>query len=111
MRKFSAVLVIAFLATIALSGSASAQRDPFDPVIDPNAGTVTTGDGTTTTDGTVTGDTSVPGSIVSEDIANTGTDVTPFVVVAFVLLSLGGLALAWVRLNGSPPHGPPLGRI
>ncbi len=104
MRRSIAVLAIVVLSIIVLSSPAFAQRDPFDPVIDPNAATTSTG----TTAGTGTSDTvfdrQAPGSVGSEGIANTGADVSPFLVIAFTLLSLGGLALAWARLHRPQPH-------
>ena len=103
MRKFLATLGLALVSMMVMSAPALAQRDPFDPVIDPNAGTVTTDGGTGTTTGTDDG-TGVPDEIGSEAIANTGADVAPFLVVAFTLVALGGIALAWARLNGPPLH-------
>ena len=103
MRKFAVILAIALVSTIALSAPALAQRDPFDPVIDPDAATTTTGTTDTGGDATVF-EPGVPDEIGSEGIANTGADVGPFLVIAFTLLSLGGLALAWARLNRPTAH-------
>ncbi len=101
MRKSGSLAALVLVALVGLAAPAHAQRDPFDPVIDPNAATTTTGDTTATTTGAV-GDPTVPGSIGSERLADTGADVTPFLAVAFALLALGGIALALARLHGPP---------
>ena len=104
MRKLIGVLAIAVLVTIAISSPAFAQRDPFDPVIDPNAATTTTGVTTDTGTGGTVFEPGVRDSIGSEGIANTGVDMSPFLLIAFTLLSFGGLALAWARLHRPHPH-------
>lgn len=104
MRKSIVVLALAVLSIIVLSSPAFAQRDPFDPVIDPNAVTVPTGGTAETGSGGTVFEPGVPGSIGSEGIANTGVDMSPFLLIGFTLLSLGGLALAWARLNRPHPH-------
>lgn len=100
-----AIVVASSIACIALlAGPAGAQQDPFEPVIDPNA-PVTTIDGTTTTgtDATGTGTTSVQPSVGSERLANTGSDVAPFMVIAYGLLVVGAGALYLVRLHAPRP--------
>lgn len=98
-----AIVVASSIACLALlAGPAAAQRDPFDPVIDPNAPLTTTG-GTTTTGTGTTGTTSVQPAVGSEGLANTGSDVTPFMVIAYGLLVVGGGALYLARLHAPRP--------
>lgn len=85
-----------------LAAPAAAQRDPFDPVIDPNATVVTTTGVTTTTTsttGTGTGTTSVQPGMGAERLANTGSDVAPYMVIAYGLLVIGAGATYLAKLH------------
>lgn len=92
-----------------LAGPAAAQSDPFDPVIDPNAavttttGTTTTGTTTTGTGTTGTGTTSVQPGVGSEALANTGADVSPYLVIAYALVVVGAGALYVAKLHAPRP--------
>lgn len=100
MRR-TIVFVTAVVACVALlSAPAAAHRDPFDPVIDPNAPTITGTTGTTTT--TTTGTGTAP-EIRSDGLAPTGSDPGPWLVVAYALLALGAGALTAVKLNAPRP--------
>ena len=95
MRRTLLLLAAAAIAVLAVAAPAGAQaRDPFDPLIDEN---VTTGtvDGTTTVDGQT--DDVVDTVVETERLANTGSDVEPWLVVAYTLVAMGGAALALSR--------------
>lgn len=101
MRKSVLVVVLALVCLLLLAGPALAQKDPFDPVIDPNAGTGTTTTGTT---GTVTtGQTDPTEPVGSDALANTGPDVQPWLVIAYGLVVLGSTALVVARLQRPVP--------
>lgn len=104
-----ALSIAAFTACLAvLAAPALAQQDPFEPVIDPNAPETTTGIGTTTGTGTTigTGTTTGTGATTgtgSEALANTGSDVGPYLVIAYGLLVAGGGALYLAKLHAPRP--------
>ncbi|HWC13453.1 MAG TPA: hypothetical protein VG929_02520 [Actinomycetota bacterium] len=99
-----AIVVASVLGLLALAGPAAAQRDPFDPVIDPNAAvTTTTGTTTTGTTTTGTGTTSIQPGVGSEGLANTGADVSPYLVVAYGLVVVGAGALYLAKLHAPRP--------
>ena len=99
MRKM-ALLGLLVITCLALAAApAYAQKDPFHPVIDPNAATT----GSTTTTTTTGGDTTfTPPVIGSEGLANTGTDVTPWLAIAYALVVLGAGTLVLTRMY--QPH-------
>ena len=76
---------------------ALAQRDPFEPLIDPNASTVGTG-GTTTDPGTSDPATTFEPVNGSEVLANTGSDVSPWLAIAYSLIALGAGAVVIARM-------------
>ena len=90
------VVLLALTAVmLAAAPAAAQQKDPFDPVIDPDAATTTTTTGTTT----ATTSTTSPESVFESDrFANTGTDITPWLAVAYARLVLGGAALVIARM-------------
>jgi hypothetical protein len=90
------VIVVLALTCLALLAGPAFARDPFDPVID--VGQVTTGSTGGVSTGGVTEPVFQPG-IGSEGLANTGTDISPWLVIAYGLLALGGGTLVLVRLN------------
>ena len=101
MRKFIVIATLVGSALVVGAAPAVAQRDPFAPVIDPNAATTTT---TTTSTGAT--DTTPFGDQTSVDsgaLSNTGSDVSPMLVVAYGLLVLGGTAVMLARLHASKP--------
>jgi hypothetical protein len=101
MRKLLLVLTLVLICVPLIGGTASAQKDPFEPLIDPNAGTTTTTTTTSTTGST--GDTFTPPSVGSEGLANTGADIEPWVALAYGLIVVGGGALALARLQSPRP--------
>lgn len=96
------VVMALTVACLAVASPAFAQRDPFDPVIDPNAGTTTTTVPTGSDTGAI-GDPTVQPSGDGEVLSNTGSDPAPWVVVAYGLIVLGGMAVIYARLNAPQP--------
>ena len=103
MRKLIVIATLVSAGLVAAATPALAQRDPFAPVIDPNAATTTT----TTTGTTGSTDTAPFGgdqtSVDSGSLSNTGSDVSPLLVVAYGLLVLGGTAVMLARLHAPTP--------
>lgn len=97
MRKLIVIVALAGACLVSAAQPALAQRDPFDPVIDPNApattGTTTTG----TSDPVFTGGNQP--SVDSGNLSNTGSNVTPWLVVAYGLFVLGGIAVVLARMH------------
>ena len=91
--------LLAVVALIVLAAPAAAKlRDPFDPAIDPEAATTTTTTGTTTDAGQPVTQ-PVP---TTDTLANTGSDVQGWVVVAFGIIAVGAGALYLFRLYAQP---------
>ena len=95
MRKAIVVLLAGLVLVVAFAAPAFALRDPFDPVVDltPEAG----GGGGASEEGATT---SVEvGAQVSravtqaETLANTGSEVEPWLVVAYGLIAVGAAAV------------------
>jgi hypothetical protein len=99
MRKAIVVLVAGLLLLVAFAAPAFALRDPFDPVVDLTPETGGGGDDgggqeeATGTDVGVSGGTEVGASTRSETLANTGSGVEPWVVVAYGLIAVGAAAV------------------
>jgi hypothetical protein len=99
MRRYGFLAVtVMIVVLLAAPAFGQTQRDPFRPVIDPDAGT------TTTTDtGTVTAPTEPQAPPVrSETLSNTGSDLVPWVVVALGLVLVGAGSLYAARLYRKP---------
>ncbi len=92
------VTVIAFSAAPAFAHELG-RRDPFEPLIKEETGA--TGPVVIGTDGTVdTGTTTVVDtSGVTDGIADTGADPQPWLVAAFVLITVGAGSIVWARLR------------
>jgi hypothetical protein len=106
MRKAIVVLLAGLLLLVAFAAPAFALRDPFDPVVDLTPETAGGGGGggeeEATTPDAVVGGTEVGGSATrSETLANTGSDVEPWLVVAYGLIAVGAAAVVLAR-TGSP---------
>lgn len=95
MKKLAVPMVLALASLVLIAAPAFAQRDPFDPVIDPNAAPVVTG--VTTTDTTTT-TTTVPPNVGSDQLANTGADVAPWLAIAYGLVAMGAGAVVISRM-------------
>lgn len=91
------VVLLVMTCLALLAAPALAQRDPFEPLIDPNApatgATGTTSGSTTTTGGTVFEPTDG-----SDVLADTGSDVSPWMAIAYSLIVLGAGALVIARM-------------
>ena len=97
------VLMVAMTCLVLMAAPALAQRDPFDPLIDPNAATVdTTSGGTTTTTDTTGGSSVFRPTDGSDELANTGSDVSPWMAIAYTLIVMGSGALVLARMY--QPH-------
>lgn len=101
MRKLIVIVAVAGACLALATQPALAQRDPFDPVIDPNAPATTAGTTTTGTTTTTSTDTTPP--FDSGDLSTTGSDLSPWVVVAYGLLVLGGTAVVLARMYTPKP--------
>jgi hypothetical protein len=100
MRKAIVVLLAGLLLVVAFAAPAFALRDPFEPAVDLTPETGAGGaeeEGATTADvgggGTELGGTATP----SETLANTGSDVEPWLVVAYGLIAVGAAAVVLSR--------------
>ncbi len=100
MRRWTSAAVSALCCLVLVATPAWAQRDPFHPVIDPNAGVVSTTDTTTGTSTTVT---EVPSGVGSDSLADTGADVAPWLAIAYTLILMGAGAIVIARLYGREP--------
>ena len=100
MRKAIVIATLVGAWILVAATPALAQRDPFAPVIDPNAATTTT---TTTTGSTGTAPFDDQSSVDSGGLSNTGSDVSPLLVIAYGLLVLGGTAVMLARLHAPTP--------
>jgi hypothetical protein len=97
MRRALAIVFLTLLGVAFVAGPALAQRDPFDPAID--------------VDGTAPPETGPTEPAPNEpepeaqrppdDLANTGVNVEPWLVLAFALVAAGTAALA---IAGLGPH-------
>jgi hypothetical protein len=96
VRKTIAAVVAALVTVLLLAAPALALKDPFKPIVDPQAETgATTAPGSTIDEPAVTGDENP----FSEGMPNTGADTASWMVLAYVLLVGGAaaLVLAWTR--------------
>jgi hypothetical protein len=99
MRKAIVVLLAGLVLVVAFAAPAFALRDPFDPVVDLTPDTEGGGgggggaseEGATITNAEV--GTEVSGATQSETLANTGSEVEPWLVVAYGLIALGAAAV------------------
>jgi hypothetical protein len=95
MRKAIVVLLAGLVLVVAFAAPAFALRDPFDPVVDltPEA----EGGGGASEEGATTS--AEVGAQVSravtqaETLANTGSEVEPWLVVAYGLIAVGAAAV------------------
>jgi hypothetical protein len=98
MRKAIVVLMAGLLLLVAFAAPAFALRDPFHPVVDLTPETAGGGGGgaeeeATTADVGGSGGTEGATITNSETLANTGSDVEPWVVVAYGLIAVGAAAV------------------
>ncbi len=97
MRKAIVVLLAGLVLVVPLAAPAFALRDPFDPVVDLTPDTESGGGGGGQEEAT---EVDVGGTQVSETptqsetLANTGSEVEPWLVVAYGLIAVGAAAVA-----------------
>lgn len=102
MGKLTLVALLAFTCLALAAGPAFAQRDPFDPLIDPNAAT-DSGGGTTTGGQTTGGSTVFQPTDGSDVLADTGSDPSPWMAIAYALIAIGTGALVIARMHQPQP--------
>ena len=96
MRRTLLLFAASVIAVLSVAAPAAAQaRDPFDPLVDESAVTNGTVTGTTTIDGET--DAEVGTVVETERLANTGSEVQPWLVVAYTLVAMGAAALVLAR--------------
>lgn len=104
-RRLLLAVAVAAVLVVVLPAGAVAQRDPFDPLVDPDAATAGAG-GTITTTTTTAGD-AAPGPAGgggdADGLPNTGSDATPWLVLAYALVAGGAGAVVLSRCFGAPP--------
>lgn len=102
MRRVTSVVLLVMTCLALMAAPALAQRDPFDPLIDPNA--VNVGAGGATTGGDTTGGSTVFQPTDGSDVlANTGSDVSPWMAVAYALIVTGAGAVVIARMHQPQP--------
>lgn len=99
MRKMLALCFAAAIFVLLFAAPAMAQtRDPFQPVIDTSGGGATSGEAPTTAgEGEV---------VVPQDpggLANTGVDTDPWLVIAYVLISVGAAVVVLSKTLAPTP--------
>lgn len=100
MRKMTITVGLALAVLALIASPALAQKDPFHPVIDPDAGTVVvTGSGTVSSDTT----TELPPNVGSDSLAPTGMDVSPWLAVAYTLILVGTGSVVIARMSRPEP--------
>ena len=99
LRLALSLTTVAVIAIITAGPAAAQQRDPFDPLVS-NSSVDDTGVPTTTTDSQA--DTSTPTTtqpVVQESsLPNTGSNVSKWLAVAYVLVASGAALLLLARM-------------
>jgi LPXTG-motif cell wall-anchored protein len=101
MRRWLAIAsLVAVVGLIVAAPALAQQRDPFDPVIEPQETVVATGEGGTPEPGT----TPAEDTAGTEQLPNTGGDPNAWLVAAFVLIALGaGVVVVAKSFGPAPP--------
>jgi hypothetical protein len=104
MRKAIGVLLAGLVLVVAFAAPAFALRDPFDPVVDltpdteGGAGGGSSEEEATEVDVGGGGGTQISETATqSETLANTGSEVEPWLVVAYGLIAVGAAAVVLSR--------------
>jgi hypothetical protein len=103
MRRALAIASLGTVLGLIVAGPVAAQqRDPFDPLIQPQETVApeTTGDGTTDQDQTTDGDGVGEDVTGAEELPNTGADPDVWLVAAYVLIALGLATVVIARAFG-----------
>jgi hypothetical protein len=97
MRKAIVVLLAGLVLVVAFAAPAFALRDPFDPVVDLTPEAEGGGGGGASEEGATTSaevGTQVSRAVTqAETLANTGSEVEPWLVVAYGLIAVGAAAV------------------
>ena len=110
MKKLVGTVLAGMAVLLVLAAPASAQRDPFDPVIDTTVDNTTGG---TATDGTAdpngTGDPTSPSNpdARADVFPNTGADTTGWLAIAYVLLASGAALVVFSKTMKQTPQPRP----
>ena len=100
MRKMTIIVGLALVVLALMGAPALAQKDPFHPVIDPDAGTTVVTD--PATGGPVTTP-ELPPDVGSDSLAQTGMDVSPWLAIAYTLILAGTGSIVIARMNRPQP--------
>jgi hypothetical protein len=98
MRKAIVVLLAGLVLVVAFAAPAFALRDPFDPVVDLTPETEGGGGGGRASEEGATTSVEVGAQVSrsvtqAETLANTGSEVEPWLVVAYGLIAVGAAAV------------------
>jgi hypothetical protein len=98
MRKAIVVLLAGLVLVVAFAAPAFALRDPFDPVVDLTPDTADGGGGGGASEEGATTNADVGADVnqavtQAETLANTGSEVEPWLVVAYGLIAVGAGAV------------------
>ena len=98
MRKAIVVLLAGLVLVVAFAAPAFALRDPFDPVVDLTPETEGGGGGGGASEEGATTSAEVGAEVSqtvtqAETLANTGSEVEPWLVVAYGLIAVGAAAV------------------
>lgn len=96
MRKAIVVLLAGLVLVVAFAAPAFALRDPFDPVVDLTPEAEGGGGGASEEGATTSAEVGaqVGGAVTqAETLANTGSEVEPWLVVAYGLIAVGAAAV------------------
>lgn len=94
MRKLLVVALAAGALVLAAASPALAQRDPFDPIVDPNSGTAPSG----SADSTETTEEPVFAPSEPESMPNTGSDPSSWLAIAYALIVMGAGTIALAKI-------------
>ena len=98
MRKAIVVLLAGLVLAVAFAAPAFALRDPFDPVVDLTPDTAGGGGGGGASEEGATTNADVGADVnqavtQAETLANTGSEVEPWLVMAYGLIAVGAAAV------------------
>lgn len=100
MRKMTIIVGLALLVLTLMAAPALAQKDPFHPVIDPDAGTTVVTDPAA---GEQVSTPELPPNVGSDSLAETGMDVSPWLAIAYTLILVGTGSVVIARMSRPEP--------
>ena len=104
MRKIIVSVMAMLLLALAAAPAYAQARDPFDPLVEESATGGAPAAGAPTEERSATEGTETETVQTAEGMPNTGSNTDVWLVIAYVLLALGGAALAASTLLGRAPH-------